>query len=87
MTQEEKEQQKVINNSETTKKNFTLKDIEDAIRKVGLDKCLDIISKANAIDYKELMKDYKPIIVVDDKRIKYYCPNGVEITFNNKGNK
>ena len=43
--------------------------------------------KDRGIDYKELIKDYKPIIVVDDKRIKYYCPNGVEITFNDKDNK
>jgi hypothetical protein len=40
-----------------------------------------------AIDYKELIKDNKSIIVIDDKRIKYYCPNGVEITFNDKGDK
>lgn len=39
------------------------------------------------IDYKELMKDNKSIIVIDDKRIKYYCPNGVEIVFNDNNNK
>ena len=76
-----------INNPETIKKDFTLKDIKDAISKVGLDKDLDAINKAMAIDYKELMKDYKPIVVVDDKRVKYYCPNGVEITFNDEGDK
>jgi len=68
-------------------KDFTLKDIEDIVSKVGLDKYLDTINKAMTIDYKELMKDNKSIIVVDDKRIKYYCPNGVEIVFNDNNNK